>query len=141
LFVQNIKNGDVLVKVRVCLALVTLLFGSALSADEVGDLRDIARLSEDYRELTVDCLIEIKIDKAKGWVSEECERYKHFSAGELHDFKVEIKKATSAFKEYSKSGSASKNRIKRGLKQLILIQENMESVGEISDKIKVESKS
>ena len=127
-------------KYRMCLALCALLCSALSVADEVSNLRDMARLSDDHRELTIDCLIEMKIDKAVGWESDECLKYKHFSANELQVFKSNIKTATSAFKVYSKSGNASKNRIKRGLKQLIIIQENMESIGGLSAKIKTESK-
>ncbi len=127
-------------KYRMWLALCALLCSALSVADEVSDLRDMARLSDDHRELTIDCLIEIKIDKASGWESDECLKYKHFSVNELQVFKSNIKTATSAFKVYSKSVSASKSRIKRGLKQLIIIQENMESIGGLSAKIKTESK-
>ena len=127
-------------KYRMCLALCALMYSALSGADEVSDLRDMARLSDDHRELTIDCLIEMKIEKGSGWKSEECLRFKDYSKNELQVFKSNIKAATSAFKVYSKSGSASKNRIKRGLKQLIIIQVNMESIGGISAKIKAESK-
>ncbi len=127
-------------KFKISLGMCALLFSTGLLADEVSDLRDMARTSGDHRELTVDCLIEVKINKANGWKSDECLKYKHFSVNELQAFKSSIKTATSAFMVYSKSGSASKNRIKRGLKQLIIIQENMKSIGDLSAKIKSESK-
>ncbi len=127
-------------KFKISLAMCAFLCSTGLVADEVSDLRDMARTSGDHREVTIDCLIEVKINKANGWKSEECLKYKHFAVNELQAFKSNIKAATSAFKVYSKSGSASKNRIKRGLKQLIIIQENMESIGSLSSKIKSESK-
>jgi hypothetical protein len=126
-------------KIRMLLAIVAIASCSTSFADEVGKLRDMARASDDYRELAIDCLIEMKIDKSSGWESQECAKYKHFSVNELQAFKSEINAAVLAFKAYSKSGEASKNRVKRGLKQLIIIQENMGSVGDISKKIKNES--
>ena len=122
------------------MAVVAITCCSASFADEVGKLRDMAKDSEEYRELAIDCLIEIKINTSSGWESQECTKYKRFSVTELQAFKSEIKEATHAFKSYSKSGESSKKRIKRGLKQLILIQENMESIGNISANIKNETK-
>lgn len=137
----TVLNGRImLMKFRMYLALATLLCSTASIADEVGDLRGMARVSEDHKELTIDCLIEMRISKGNGWESEECSKYKHFSANELQEFKSKIKMTTSAFKEYSKSGDVSIKRIKRGLKQLIIIQENMKSIGGLSAKIKTGSK-
>lgn len=127
-------------KIRMFVAIAAFVCCSASVADEVGMLRDLAKTSEDYRELSIDCLIEMKVDKASGWESEECAKYKHFSVSELQVFKSEINNAVIAFKAYSKSGDASKSRIKRDLKQLIKIQENMKSIDNISTKIKNESK-
>jgi hypothetical protein len=127
-------------KVKMFIAVAAFACCSTSFADEVGKLRDMARASEEYRELTIDCLIEMRINNSNGWESSECVEYKHFSLTELQVFKSEIKSATLAFKAYSKSGDASKSRVKRGLKHLIIIQENMESIGNISNKIKSESK-
>ena len=91
-----------LVKYRMCLALCALMYSALSGADEVSDLRDMARLSEDHRELTIDCLIELKTEKASGWKSEECLKFKEFSTNELQVFKSNIKATTSAFKVYSK---------------------------------------
>jgi hypothetical protein len=134
------NRSRIIMKFKISLAICVFLCSTGLIADEVSDLRDMARISGDYRELTIDCLIEVKINRANGWKSEECLKYKHFSENELQAFKSNIKTSTSAFTAYSKSGSASKNRIKRGLKQLIIIQENMESIGGLSAKIKSKSK-
>ena len=128
-------------KYKLSLALCALLCSALSVADEVSDLRDMARASDDDRAIAIDCLIEIKIDKANGWKSEECLKYRYYSTNKLQAFKSDIKTAISAFKVYSKSGSANKNRIKRGLKQLIIIQENMKSIGDLSVKIKTESES
>ncbi|MEJ2610172.1 MAG: hypothetical protein P8179_08810 [Candidatus Thiodiazotropha sp.] len=126
-------------KIRMLLAVVAIAGYSTSFADEVGKLRDMARSSDEYKELAIDCLIELKTDQSGGWESQECAKYKHFSVNELQAFKSEINTAALAFKVYVKSGEASKNRVKRGLKQLFIIQENMGSIGNISTKIKNES--
>ena len=97
-----------------------------------------SKVSQDHRELAIDCLIEVKTNKANGWEGEACEKYKKFSTTGLQAFKVEAEIATSAFKAYSKSNGATKNRVKRGLKQLVLIQENAESIRNVTGKIKAE---
>jgi hypothetical protein len=73
-------------KIRMLLAVVAIASCSTSFADEVGKLRDMARASDDYRELAIDCLIEMKIDKSSGWKSQECAKYKHFSVNELQAF-------------------------------------------------------
>jgi len=123
---------------KLLMAMYLFMCCSVSFADEVSDLRDLARLSQDHRELSIDCLIEVKTNKANGWEGEVCEKYKKFSTTGLQSFKVETEAATSAFKEYSKSDGATKNRVKRGLKQLVLIQENAEGIRNITSKIKAE---
>jgi len=125
---------------KLLMAMFFFMCCSVSFADEVSDLRDLARLSQDQRELAIDCLIEVKTNKANGWEGEACEKYKKFSTTGLQAFKVETEMATSAFKAYSKSNGATKNRVKRGLKQLVLIQENSESIRNIAGKIKAELK-
>ena len=125
---------------KLLMAMYLFMCCSVSFADEVSDLRDLARLSQDHRELAIDCLIEVKTNKANGWEGEACEKYKKFSTTGLQPFKVETEMATSAFKAYSKSNGATKNRVKRGLKQLVLIQENSESIRNIAGKIKAELK-
>jgi len=124
---------------KLLIILVALSYCSQSLADEVGKLRDLTKTSEDYRAQAIDCLVEMKINKSDGWKSDECKRFKLFSSHELQAFKSEIQSTTLAFKVFSKSDDASKRRIKRGLTQLILIQENMESIRNIAEKIKSES--
>ena len=123
---------------KLLMAMYLFMCCSVSFADEVSDLRDLARLSQDHRELAIDCLIEVKTNKANGWEGEACEKYKKFSTTGLQAFKVETEIATSAFKAYSKSNGSTKNRVKRGLKQLVLIQENAESIRNVTGKIKAE---
>jgi len=120
------------------LLVASLVCGSAI-ADEVSDVRDMAKLSEEYRGLSIDCLVEMKVKKMKGWASDSCEEYKKFAKHDLQTYKAEIKKTTSSFVAYSKSEDVSIRRVKRGLKQLFIIQSNMESIDKISKKIKVAS--
>ncbi|MGR6840054.1 hypothetical protein ACU5DF_13410 [Aliivibrio wodanis] len=53
------------------LLVASLVCGSAI-ADEVSDVRDMAKLSEEYRGLSIDCLVEMKVKKMKGWASDSC---------------------------------------------------------------------
>ena len=111
-------------------------FSLVYASNEVSQLRDIAREVEDHRDLTIDCLIEIKLSKQKGWGSEQCLRYQSFAKSTLPAFQSKVKAAATLFNNYSKSTSASKRRVKRGLKELLIIQEGMLSIKSISNKIK-----
>lgn len=46
----------------ICFLVASLVCSSAI-ADEVSDLRDMAKLSEEYRDLSIDCLVEMKVKK------------------------------------------------------------------------------
>lgn len=72
-----------------------------------------------------------------GWASDNCNEYKYFAKNDLQTYKVKIKKTTSSFVEYSKSENVSMRKVKRGLKQLFIIQSNMDSIDKIRKKIKV----
>ena len=122
------------------LALATLIFSSASVANEIGKLREMTRITESYKELSIDCLTEIIINKASGQESGECEKYKHFALNELQSFESEVTATLNTFTAYSKPGNVSKRKFKRGLKQLLIIQENMESIVSISTKIGNEAK-
>ncbi|KJG36575.1 hypothetical protein UA32_16365 [Photobacterium angustum] len=119
-----------------CFLVASLVCSSAI-ADEVSDLRDMAKLSEEYRDLSIDCLVEMKVKKMNGWASDNCNEYKDFAKNDLQTYKVKIKKTTSSFVEYSKSENVSMRKVKRGLKQLFIIQSNMDSIDKIRKKIKV----
>ncbi len=120
--------------------LVMLVSGHVL-ADSVDSLQDMSKESGKIRELTIECYVELKMAKSKGWKSEECVAYKQFSKNELQEFRKSIKKNTEEFRKESKSKDLSKRRIKRGLKKLVIIQSNMENVGTINKKIKGLAKS
>jgi len=128
------------VYLRAFLTVVVIGCSATATADEVGKLKDMARASDDHRELTIDCLIEMKLKKAKGWETKPCKQYQLFATNELQVFRSEIKVATKAFTAYSKSEEASKRRVRRGLKQLFFIQENMKSIRSLSAEIKAASK-
>lgn len=127
------------------LALTTLFFSSPAISNELDNIRDIERTTEKFKEISISCLIEIKAHKAKTWEtrgskSKACEKYKAYAKNEIKSLKSKAQKAIDEFKAYSKSGDASKRRIQRGLKSLILIQENIKSIKNIGDDIKSESK-
>ena len=124
---------------KVCCLLVASFVSVSALADEVGDLRDMAKLSEEYRDLSIYCLVEMKVKKINGWASDSCEEYKKFSKNDLQKYKNEMKNTTSSFVAYSKSKDVSVRRVKRGLKQLLIIQSNMDSMDKINKQIKVAS--
>ncbi|NRB40321.1 MAG: hypothetical protein HRU20_17940 [Pseudomonadales bacterium] len=120
--------------------LLVLLFtisSSAYSKDIVDSLKDMRKQSEDFRELSIDCLVELKVSKDKGWKSDECVEYQQLSKTELRVFKEKLKIKSDLFRDYSKNKEGSKRRIKRGVNQLLTIKYNMQSMKEITNNFKV----
>jgi hypothetical protein len=117
------------------------LCSSSVLADDVIDfLSDLKNESEEFREIAIECLVEIKVSKENGWDSAECGSYKALSKDEFSEFKSNVKKAMSDFERYSESNDASSRRIKRGLKYLLEIQSDMAGLGELNNKIRNSSK-
>ena len=124
------------------LGLLLLVFSSGFAtADEVDNLRDMARKTKDYLDISIECQVEVRVAKSAAWESEPCRAYKTFAKIDLPLFRAKIKAATASFVTYSKSSEASKRRIKRGLKQLLIIQINMEGIDRVGQKIKKSSAS
>ena len=105
--------------------LLIILFSissSAYSKDIVDSLKEMRKQSDDYRELSIDCLVELKVSKGDGWKSDECTEYQQLSKTELQVFKEKIKIQSDLFRDYSKNKEGSKRRIKRGINQLLTIK-------------------
>ncbi len=62
---------------KLLMAMYFFMCCSVSFADEVSDLRDLARLSQDHREFAIDCLIEVKTNKANGWEGEGVKNIKN----------------------------------------------------------------
>jgi hypothetical protein len=126
---------------KLYLATIFTLFSPSLLADDAIDfLGDLENESEEFREISIECLVEIKVSKENGWDSAECGSYKALSKDEFSEFKSNVKKATSDFKRYAESNEASNRRIKRGLKYLLEIQSDMVGLAELNNQIKNSSK-
>ncbi len=121
------------------LALVVFLplMSVSVKADVIDDLRALKHSARDYRELTVDCLVEVKLFKAKGWGSSECEKYEEFSKKSLHEFKAEVKGTTQEFVASVRKKELSMRRTKRGMKYLMIIKSNSENISTLSKGIKL----
>ena len=119
--------------------LLIILFSissSAYSKDIVDSLKEMRKQSDDYRELSIDCLVELKVSKGDGWKSDECTEYQQLSKTELQVFKEKIKIQSDLFRDYSKNKEGSKRRIKRGINQLLTIKYNMQSMKQITSNFK-----
>ena len=122
-------------KIIFCLALA-IACSTTIASDEMPRLEVMAKDSEEYRNLSIDCLIEMKVSKEEGWNTKQCLNYQSFVKNTLPVFKNEVKANASSFREYSKSSDTSEIMEKRGLKQLQIINENMASIKSITRKIK-----
>ena len=141
LYLKKKRNKRENLMNKALVGLIMMLVSGVSCADAVDSLQDASKQSKKIRDLTIDCYVEVKISKAKGWKTDECREYKIMSKTELKAFRNSVKRYTNDFREQSKNKDLSIRRIKRGLKKLMIIQSNMESVGAINKKIKKLAKS
>ena len=127
-------------KIRVA-CFISMLFLAQLSyGDVIDDLRELKNTAKENRDLTVACLVEVKIGKAKGWKSRECQAYEAFSKSDLVQFKTRVKELSSEFAKLSRAKSISMNRIKQGLRYMYNIKSDSENVSKLSAEIKTSLK-
>ena len=101
---------------------------SLMDADEINDLRDMNKLSQEYKDISFNCLIEMKFDKATGWDSERCELYKKINKIKIQNYTYNVKLTTAAFNRYAKSKNTSPEDIKVGLEQALLLETNLDTI-------------
>lgn len=116
----------------------TLLSGcSTVSIDEVDDLQKMVKLSDEYKNMAIDCLVEIKINKNTAWDSKNCQLYRETAKGSTKKHTYGIKATTAAFARYTKSDGANEEDIKKGFKKLFIIETNFNSIKELSKTIQL----
>ena len=133
-----IKKG--FIKKGIAILALSSIYTSA-HADIVSELRDAAKLSEEYRELTINCYIDAKLFKQKAWKKEACSDYKVMAKTQLQAYRRSVQHKTKQFREFMHNDEPSIRRIKKGLKQLAIIQFNLENIRSGSKKIKMAVKS
>lgn len=73
----------------------------------------MAKKSEDYRDLSIDCFVELDVSNGKGWASKSCEEYKEFALNGLHKYKEDFKTKGQEFVNSSKKvGLAGEGKLK-----------------------------
>ena len=70
---------------------------SMMDKDEINDLQEMAALSDEYKDITLNCLVEMKLQKSKGWDSESCEVYKVIAKTDIQKYAYDIKNDYSFF--------------------------------------------
>ena len=105
------------------------------TADVIDDLKDLLEQSETFKETAVDCYLAMKIQKSDGWNMSACNNYKALATS-IWDYKTQVEVTTKSFRHYAKADEGSRSRIKRGLKYLIIMEANMETLVWFSNKFK-----
>ena len=113
---------------------------SMMDKDEIDDLQEMAALSDEYKDITLNCLVEMKLQKSKGWDSESCEVYKVIAKTDIQKYAYDIKITAAAFARYAKSEGVDEQDIRKGFKELFIIETNFNAIKELSKTIQLATK-
>ncbi|TEW49260.1 hypothetical protein [Psychromonas algicola] len=113
---------------------------SMMDKDEIDDLQEMAELSNEYKDITLNCLVEMKLQKSKGWDSESCEVYKVIAKTDIQKYAYDIKITAAAFARYAKSEGVDQSNVRKGFKELFTIETNFNAIKELSKTIQLATK-
>ena len=113
---------------------------SMMDTDEINDLQEMADLSEKYKDITLNCLVEMKLQKGKGWDSESCEVYKVIAKTDIQKYAYDIKITATSFARYAKSEGVKLHDVRKGFKELFTIETNFNAIKELSKTIQLATK-
>jgi len=113
---------------------------SMMDTDEINDLQEMADLSEKYKDITLNCLVEMKLQKEKGWDSESCEVYKVIAKTDIQKYAYDIKITAASFARYAKSEGVKQHDVRKGFKELFTIETNFNAIKELSKTIQLATK-
>ena len=127
-------------KVSIFLFSVLLSGCSMMDKSEIDDLQEMAALSNEYKDIALNCLVEMKLQKNKGWESESCNIYKVIAKTDIQKYAYDIKITAAAFARYAKSEDANEEDIRKGFKELFTIETNFNAIKELSKTIQLATK-
>jgi len=108
---------------------IILLGGCSMTdRNEIDTLREMNKLSKEYKEISLNCLVEMKLKKREGWESQDCKAYQAISRNALKQYSYDVKNTTAAFTRYVKTQQVSEQEIKEGLRYLFIIETNLNTI-------------
>jgi len=113
---------------------------SMMEKNEIDNLEEMADLSEEYKDITLNCLVEMKLQKSQGWNSKNCEAYKVIAKTDIQKYAYDIKITTAAFARFAKTQGVDPEEVRKGFKELFTIETNFNAIKTLSKTIQLATK-
>jgi len=124
----------------ICLLGALLSGCSMMHSDEVNDLKNMAAISDDYKDITLNCLVEMKLQKKQGWQSEDCKIYQKIAKTDIQKYAYKMKITTASFARYAKTQGVDTEEVRKGFKELFTIETNFNAIKTLSKTIQLATK-
>jgi len=127
-------------KGMICLLGALLSGCSMMHSDEVNDLKKMASISDNYKEITLNCLVEMKLQKSQGWHSKDCKAYQQIAKTDIQQYAYKVKITTASFARYARTEGVDAEEVRKGFKELFTIETNFNAIKMLSKTIQLATK-